>query len=183
MPLKRLTIDDVMKLNPCMSRNEVTELFGGIESIDALDVINDWERDELSAYNVLWVITHGEMASERTFRRFAAYCAREALKFVSPDPRYIAAIDCAFAHADGDATNDELAAMRNAAWYASQDAARRIVWAAVSETSHEAAWESSQKAAYAAAQGFAGVVAWDAVWKETLREQMFVLQQMIWDEL
>jgi len=67
--------------------------------------------------------------NNKTARLFAVWCAREALKLVdNPDERSVAAVDIAEKFANGEATEDELAAARDAArdaaWAAAWDAAR-----------------------------------------------------------
>jgi len=59
----------------------------------------------------------------RTARLFAVWCAREALKLVdNPDPRSIVACDVAERYANGNATDEELAATRESAREAAMNA-------------------------------------------------------------
>ena len=93
----------------------------------------------------------------QTARLFAVWCAREALKLIdNPDPLSIAAVDVAERYANGEATIEELAAARAAAWAAARaawDAARAAVsaaaWAAVSAAARDAAraaaWAAQSK--------------------------------------
>jgi hypothetical protein len=80
---------------------------------------------------------------DREARLFAVWCARQ-VQHVMTDPRSIAALDVAERHANGDATDAELAAARDAAWDAA-DAARAAAHAA-----RDAAWAAAD-AAWAAA--------------------------------
>ena len=79
--------------------------------------------------------------NDRTARLFACDCADEALKLVKqPDPRSIEAVQMARLFAAGEASLEQLAAARDAAWAAAWDAA----WAA--------AWDAARAAARAAAR-------------------------------
>ena len=104
--------------------------------------------------------------NERTARLFAVWCAREALKLLdNPDPRSVAACDVAERFANGEATNEELAAAWDAAWAtARRDAAQAAAWAAARDAARAAAWDAAQAAAWAATQTAAWDVAQDAVW-------------------
>jgi hypothetical protein len=64
-----------------------------------------------------------QYASE--WRLFAVWCARQ-VQHLMKDPRSITALDVAERHAMGQATDEELAAARDAAW----DAACGAAWAA-----------------------------------------------------
>jgi len=91
--------------------------------------------------------------NERAQRLFAVLCARGALKLVdNPDPRCIAACDVAERYANGDATEEELAAVRGAAWGAAMIAARdaAINAATAAARASDADWYATWDAARAA---------------------------------
>jgi len=94
--------------------------------------------------------------SERTARLFAADCAEHVLDALEDrypsDPRSRNAIAVARRFANGQATQDELAAARDAAWAAAWAAA----WDAARAAARAAAWAAARDAARAAA--------WDAAW-------------------
>jgi hypothetical protein len=90
---------------------------------------------------------------DREARLFAVWCARQ-VQHLMTDPRSIAALDVAERHADGKATDSELAAAWDAAWDAAEDAA--AVGAAARAAAEDAAWAAAWAAARAAA--------WDAAW-------------------
>jgi len=90
---------------------------------------------------------------QREMRLFAVDCAR-SVQHLMTDPRSIAALDVAERHADGLATDGELAAARDAAWAAAWDAAR--------DPARDAAWDAARDAAWAAAWGAARDAAWAA---------------------
>ncbi len=90
---------------------------------------------------------------QREMRLFAVDCAR-AVKHLMDDPRSVEALDVAERHADGQATDEELAAACDAAW----DAAR----AAACDAARAAAWAAAWDAAWDAARAAACDAAWDA---------------------
>jgi hypothetical protein len=79
------------------------------------------------------------------------WCARQ-VQHLMTDQRSLAALDVAERHANGEATDEELAAARAAAC----DAARDAAWAAA----RDAAWAAARDAAWDAARD----AAWDAAW-------------------
>ena len=83
--------------------------------------------------------------NDRTARLFAADCAERVVHLCGDDPRPREAIEAARRYANGEATDDELAAARDAAWSAAARAAAR-----------DAAWDAARAAARDAV--------WDAVW-------------------
>jgi len=95
----------------------------------------------------------------RDWRLFAVWCARQ-VQHLMTDPRSIAALDVAERHANGQATDEELAAARDAAW----DAARAAAWAAARAASWAAAWASAWAVARDAAWAVARDAARDAAW-------------------
>ena len=105
---------------------------------------------------VVWqarLIRHVETWNNGTARLFACDCAEYALGFVkNPDPRSVEAVRVVRLFAIGEATNEELAAARDAAWAAA--------WAAAGD----AAWAAAGDAAWAAARDAAWAAAWDAAW-------------------
>ena len=104
------------------------------------------------------------------WRRYAVWCARQ-VQHLMTDERSIAALDVAERHANGEATDQELAAARDAAraaaWAAARDAARAAAWAAAWDSAGDAAWDAARAAAWDAARAAAwaaGDAAWDAAW-------------------
>ena len=86
---------------------------------------------------------------DRHWRLYAVWCARQ-VQHLMTDPRSIAALDVAERHANGRASDADLAA----AWVAARDAARAAARAA--------AWDAARAAARAAA--------WDAAWDDQTKE-------------
>ena len=96
-------------------------------------------------------------------RRYRVWCARQ-VQHLMTDPRSLTALDVAERYANGQATDDELAAALVAARAAANDAvmaaeraaARAAAWGAASVASRDAAWAAACDAAWAAAS--------DATW-------------------
>ena len=96
----------------------------------------------------------------RLWRLYAVWCVRKVQQKMT-DPRSISALDVAERHANGQATDAELAAARAAAraaaWDAA-DAARDAAWAAARAAAGAAAWDAAD-AARAAARAAAAAAA------------------------
>jgi len=73
--------------------------------------------------DALWCLRSLGHEHQRTCRLFAVWCARQ-VQHLMTDPRSVAALDVAELHADGKASDSELAAARGAAWGAARGAAR-----------------------------------------------------------
>ncbi|CFK56282.1 hypothetical protein ACOMWV_00120 [Burkholderia pseudomallei] len=112
--------------------------------IPLLDILKSNGLDD-----ALWVL-HCILDADRDMRLFAVWCARQ-VEHLMEDQRSKDALNVAERFVNGEATDEERDAARNAAW----DAARNVAW--------DAAW-SARKAARAAAWGAARGAAWDAVW-------------------
>lgn len=112
--------------------------------IPLLDILKSNGLDD-----ALWVL-HCILDADRDMRLFAVWCARQ-VEHLMEDQRSKDALNVAERFVNGEATDEERNAARNAAW----DAARNVAW--------DAAW-SARKAARAAAWGAARGAAWDAVW-------------------
>ena len=102
--------------------------------------------------DALWCC-RAEPQEWKTWRLFAVWCGRQ-VQHLMTDPRSVAALDVAKRHANGEATDEELAAARAAAWDAAWDAAG----AAARAAAWDAAWDAAGDAAWAAARA----AAWDA---------------------
>ena len=98
---------------------------------------------------------------EREMRLYAVWCARQVQRLMD-DPRSLAALDVAERHANGRASDEELAAAGAAAWAAARAAAGAAARAAAGVAAWDAARAVASDAAGAAARAAAGVAAWDA---------------------
>ena len=111
---------------------------------------------------LVWIATRPGVLDDRTLRRFAVWSVRQ-VQHLMEDPRSVAALDLAERHADGKATDEELAAAWTDAWNAACRAARCCasrVAAGAARAAAEAAARSSGAAALVAAEA----AAWDAAW-------------------
>jgi hypothetical protein len=110
---------------------------------------------------LLWVATRPGVLTQRELRKFAVWCARQ-VQHLMTDPRSVAALDVAERHAEGLATDEELAAARAAgvaAWAAARAAGDATGAAGV------AAWAAGDATGAAGVAAWAaGVAAWAAAW-------------------
>ena len=113
-----------------------------IETNDLDDAL--WALRCRPEYNNLW-------------RKYAVWCARQVEHLMTND-RSKNALDVAWRHSEGSATDEELVtawdAAASAAWSAAGAAAMAAAWAA--------AWNAAASAAWAAAGAAARAAAWDA---------------------
>ena len=91
------------------------------------------------------------------WRKYAVWCARQVEHLIT-DERSTLALDVAWRHSNGKATDEDLAlawaaaraAARDAAWDATRDAAWDAAWAAARAAARDAAWYAAWSAADAA---------------------------------
>ena len=108
---------------------------------------------------------------KREIRLFAVWCARQ-VQHMMDDRRSVSALDVAERHANGQATDAELAAAaRAAAGDAAGDAARDAAWAAAGDAAGDAAWEAARAAA--------GDAALDAAWDAARYAQQSELKRVL----
>jgi hypothetical protein len=102
--------------------------------------------DKLPPEWVIWVATRRGVLTDKELRLFALYCAR-SIEHLLLDQRSKDAIDVAERFAHGNATDEELAAARVAAWAAAWAAAdAESAWAAAMEAAWAAAWDAARVA-------------------------------------
>ncbi len=121
----------------------------GIPENETLTVLKWVEKYKsvVPANDILWLLLRNEFLSDKELRLFAAWCAREALKFIeNPDQRSIDACDVAERLANGKANKEDLKAAGEAA-----EAARKAAGAV-----RAAAWIAAWEVAGAAAEATAG---------------------------
>lgn len=113
-------------LNKTRADDELLPLSIILESNGLDDTL--WTLRTLPEYNNLW-------------RKYAVWCARQ-VQHLMTDQRSLNALDVAEKHADGLATDTELAAARDAA----RDAAWDAAWAAAWDAARAAAWDAAMGA-------------------------------------
>ena len=156
--MKTISNRIIRKLNPCYDPSEVVK--DENEELPVREWVAKYRNLVKDKSDIIWLLCNKLYMSDKDMRLFAVWCAREALKLVAnPDPRSVNACDVAERYANGEATDEELAAARDAAWTASDaasDAAR-----AASDAASDAARAASD-AAWAAARAAARAATWDA---------------------
>ena len=100
--------------------------------------------------DALWCC-RAEPQYDKAWRLYAVWCARQ-VQHMMTDPRSIAALDVAERHAEGTATDDELAAAVSAAWSAAWSAAESAAWSAAESAADSAAESAARSAAWSAAR-------------------------------
>jgi hypothetical protein len=111
---------------------------------------------------VIWIATRKGVLTDRELRLFAVWCARQVQHLLT-DPRSVNAIDVAERYANGEATDEELAAAWAAAWAAAR-AAEDAAWAAASAAARAAASAAARAAASAADEAAAWAAARASSW-------------------
>jgi hypothetical protein len=103
-----------------------------------------WEACTNPEY-MLWAIAEFDLVDDKKHRLFACWCARHTPVGngktnwdLLTDERSRNAVIVAERFANGEATNEELAAARDAAWAAA--------WAAARDAARDAAWDAQAKA-------------------------------------
>jgi hypothetical protein len=116
---------------------------------------------------LVWVATRPGVLCDRSLRLFAVFCARQ-VEHLLTDDRSRRAIAAAERFANGEATQEELAAAWDAAASAASDAAwaaSDAAWARAASAASDAAWAASDAAwARAASAARAAWAASDAAW-------------------
>ena len=164
MELPRVTFSEFLEFDPCWPDDEqglrrleyCARKLGG--SADALEIL---ALRRIPAEDRLWAVLREEFIPAPILHACACRCAEDALSRIdNPDPRSIHAIAVKHRWIAGEATDEELAAARTAAWAAqaaAQDVTRTAAQAAAQAAARTAAW-----AAQAAAQDAARTAAWAA---------------------
>jgi hypothetical protein len=172
--MKTLTWADFAEHEPCYN---AAEKYGEWEGT----ILDLMQHPEIPDGDKLWAFTREGIVGEKTLRLFAVNCARK-VQHLMKDQRSIDALDVAERYANGNATEDELAAARKAAgaagaWAreAARGAARDAAWEAAEDGAGVAAWGAARDAARAAELAAAwdgaeaGVAAWGAA-RDAARE-------------
>ena len=157
--MKKITITQIMKLNPCYSENEIAEFFkncGFKKSATPLEIAkSDHEKKE----DLLWILLRPEIIPEKDLHLIACDFAELALKRErkagrEPHPDSWNAIKIKRLWVKGKATDEELSVAWSVAW--------SVVWSAARSAS-AAAWSAAMSAAWSAAMSAARSAARSAV--------------------
>ena len=157
------TLIAIREHNPCT--NGWKKLLSHLEKTKADDELLPITTilDSNGLDDALWCLRAVD-GRAREMRLYAVWCARQ-VRHLMADKRSINALDVAVRHANGTATDDELAAARAAAWAAALVAARD----AAMETARAAAWAAAWDDAWAAARAAARDAASNVQAKELRR--------------
>jgi len=191
--MPHISADDVISWQPCeeWTPERIRELFP--EPVSALDVCDLRRFRGASIEDRLWVLLREEVLPARELRLLACDCAERALRWErragrEPDERSWSVVAVSRRYANGEASDEELAAAEAAAWaawdarptWAAEAAAEAAAWAvwdatpawdataarAAAWAADRAAWGAACTAAWAAcvarAAGVAAWAAWDA---------------------
>ena len=134
-------------------------------------IIEEGDKHAASERTIMWTAD-----ATRTLHEFAIWCAEQALGLIkNPDPRSLEALEVKRLWLDGEATDDELAAARAAAWNAAWDAARAAAWAAARAAARAASSAAARDAARAASSAAARAAA-RAAQNEQLANMLMALE-------
>ena len=144
--MKTLTWADFAKHKPCYNPAEMYGKWQGT-------ILDLMQHPDIPAKDKIWAFTRKGIVDDKMLRLFAVGCARR-VQHLMTDQRSIDALDVAERYANGNATKDELAVARDAAWYAASAAANNAAiyaaWGAASAAANNAAiyaaWETEQQA-------------------------------------
>jgi hypothetical protein len=109
-----------------------------------------WERTDMYPAWRVWIATRPGVLPDRDLRLYICWCVRQVWHLLADD-RSRNAVEVAGRYAVGEATANELAAARLAAWAAYADARAVLDAAYVAATSHATAARAAARAAYVAA--------------------------------
>lgn len=157
------TLNRIRSHNPCITGWE--KLLKGLGKTEADDEPLALTRilDINGLDDAIWALR--AVDDQTQVRRYAVWCARQ-VQHLMTDPRSLAALDVADRHAEGQATDEELAAALAAAAAArdaaeaARGAAGAATWAAAKGAARDAAVAAA--AAARAAAWAAAAAAWDA---------------------
>ena len=169
--MKTVTLEKFLTFEPCWLEEE-----GGEERLREIGLRkNEWTAldvlalEEEIADDRLWAVLREDFLSKNTLYEFALLCAEHALTIDKvTDERCWNAIKVKRAWLRGEASDDELAAARTAAWYAAgvaRYAARAAAWYSAWDAALDAAWVAERKVK--GRKGYSHERAWQV---ETLKQ-------------
>jgi hypothetical protein len=155
--MKKFTVQDIMDLNPCYSREEISALGSEMTLVEICNL-------NIAARDIIWVVCR--LIHVDAARQFAVDCAEQVAHF-SDDVRVKDCIDVTKRHLTGESTLDELKSAADAAYAAADasyaaatyvaNAAYAAAYAAYAAAYATSAWTATYvaNAAYAAAHAAA----------------------------
>lgn len=133
--------------------------------------------DAVGLDDALWCL-RAEPQHTSIWRMYAVRCARR-MQHMMKDERSLHVLETAERHARGLATDEELAAARDAAWSAARHTARHTAWSAAKDATWAAAWAAAKDAAWDAAKDAAWAAIWAATWSAARAEQAADFKAML----
>ena len=163
----KTTLNKIREHSPCTEGwSKLLTYLGKTKADDApLLITTIVESNGLD--DALWCLRAVE-GHDKEIRLYVVWCARQVLHLMT-EPRSLAALDVAEAYAHGNATAEEMAEARAAAWAAAGDTAEAAAWAEARAAAWAAAGDPAEAAAWVAARTAAGAAAGAAQKKELLR--------------
>ena len=145
----KTTLNKIRAHSPCKDGWEQLLKHLGKTKADDEPLLITTILDSNGLDDALWCFRAIE-GRDKEIRLYAVWCARQ-VQHLMTDARSLAALDVTERYANGEATEEELDAARDAAWAATRDAARG-----------SGAWGAARAAAWGAARDVARGAAWDA---------------------
>lgn len=174
---KVVTLEQVLSLNPCYSKEKILEVSEGKTELTIGEII---DLRFVPAKDKLWLLLREEIIPARTLHEFAVWCAETTLtKANVTDERIWNALNVKRLWLNGKATDEELAAARSAARDAAWDAAWDVAMDAVRYAALDAARYAARDAAKYAAWDAAWYAASDATMYAARDEQLAKLKEML----
>lgn len=187
-----ITLNKIRKHSPCTDGwKKLLKSKEGVDynkSFPLTDVIDNNDLED-----TLWCL-RCLPEHDSLWRKYAVWCARQ-VEHLLVDQRSKEALNVAWRHSNGDVSDEELDAARDAAWVAVEaavgDAAEDAAWAAArvatGAAAGVAAWAATGVAAWAAARAATGAAtgastgasAWVATWGETKAKQEDKLREIL----
>jgi len=152
----KITYKQIKSFSPCYKPGSI----GIMSDYEATipDFINEYRYKVNNLSDIMWTLCRHDFMTDKELRLFAVWSARQ-VQHLMTDQRSFAALDIAEKYANGNATQEELAAAGDAARAAARDT-RDAARDAARAAARAAAWDAARDAAWDAA----GDAAWDAAW-------------------
>jgi hypothetical protein len=178
---KVVTLEQVLSLNPCYSKEKILRLSRGKTEMTIGEII---DLRFVPAADKLWLLLREETIPARTLHEFAIWCAETALTRANvTDERSWNALKVKRLWLNGKATDKELAAASDSAYEAAKAFAGApalvAAWDATTDVALASAWDTAWDTAWAAARDATRDAVWDAAWDAAWDEQLAKLKEML----
>lgn len=148
--MKSITYDEFLKLNPCWLTDGRAEKLARIskrkKEWTAVDIL---KLEDVDAKDKLWAVFEAGLIPDPIAHEWSCRCAERALKAagIEEEPGNASwnAIHTKRRWLRGEATDEELAAARHAAWEAARHVAWEAAWAVARDAAGDAARDAERK--------------------------------------